>query len=59
MVDEDLARLVELRFFVGMTEPEIALAFDLSERSVRRNWKKAKALLAQALEVEQAEVSEC
>ena len=52
MVDGELARLVELRFFAGMTESEIAALFDLSERSVRRNWIKAKALLAKALESE-------
>jgi RNA polymerase sigma factor (TIGR02999 family) len=52
MVDEDLARLVELRFFAGMSEAEIALLCDCSERSVRRNWKKAKALLVKALECE-------
>ena len=50
VVDESLVRLIELRFFAGMTEAEIALIFDISERSVRRNWKKAKALLAKALE---------
>lgn len=49
-VDETLARLTELRFFAGMTESEIAVLFDLSERSVRRNWIKAKALLVKALQ---------
>lgn len=48
-IDEDLARLVELRFFAGMTEAEIACVFAVTERTVRRNWKKAKALLVQAL----------
>jgi RNA polymerase sigma factor (TIGR02999 family) len=49
-VDESLARLVELRFFAGMNEAEIALLYDCSERTVRRDWKKAKALLVKALE---------
>jgi len=48
-LDEKLARLVELRFFAGMTEVEIATVEGVSERTVRRNWKKAKALLMQAL----------
>lgn len=49
-IDADLAQLVELRFFAGMTEAEIAEVFDVNERTVRRNWKKAKMLLKQALQ---------
>lgn len=44
-VDEGLARLVEMRFFGGMTEAEIAEATGSSERTVRREWQKARALL--------------
>ena len=44
-VDEGLARLVEMRFFGGMTEQEIAEALGTSERTVRREWQKARALL--------------
>ena len=44
-VDEGLARLVEMRFFGGMTETEIAEATGSSERTVRREWQKARALL--------------
>ena len=44
-VDQKLASLVEMRFFAGMSEHEIALATDCTERTVRRNWSKAKALL--------------
>ncbi len=51
VVDEDLCRLVELRFFGGLTETEIACVFGVSERTVRRNWRKAKAVLAHALAV--------
>ena len=40
-----LARLVEMRFFGGMTEPEIAEALGVSQRSVSREWQKARALL--------------
>ncbi len=49
-IDADLAQLVELRFFAGMTESEIAEVFQVNERTVRRNWKKAKMLLKHALE---------
>jgi len=44
-----LAQLVELRYFGGLTEPEIAELLGQSERTVRRNWEKAKLLLAAAL----------
>ena len=48
-LDTDLARLIEMKFFAGMTETEIAAVLEQSERTVRRNWKKAKALLIQAM----------
>ena len=44
-VDPALARLVEMRFFGGMTEEEIAEALGVSMRTVSREWKKARALL--------------
>lgn len=44
-LDPPLARLVEMRFFGGMTEDEIAEALGVSARSVSREWKKARALL--------------
>jgi len=47
--DERLARIVEMRYFGGMTELEIAEALDLSERTVRRSWEKARLLLTAAL----------
>lgn len=50
-LDESLCRLVELRFFGGLTEAETACALGVSERTVRRNWRKAKALLAHGLAV--------
>lgn len=49
-VDEHLAQLVELRYFVGATEAEMAEIIGVSDRTIRRDWIKAKALLAQALE---------
>jgi RNA polymerase sigma factor (sigma-70 family) len=47
-VDARLAQVVEMRYFGGMTEPEIASALGVAERTVRRDWEKAKLLLAQA-----------
>ncbi|MGI9289461.1 MAG: ECF-type sigma factor, partial [Pseudomonadales bacterium] len=48
-LDEGLCRLVELRFFGGLTEAETACVLGVSERTVRRNWRKAKAVLAHTL----------
>ncbi len=47
-----LAALVEMRFFAGLTEPEVAQALDVSERTVRREWVKARAALLVLLEGE-------
>ncbi len=44
-LEPSLARLVEMRFFGGMTEAEIADALGVSVRSVSREWQKARALL--------------
>ena len=40
-----LAKVVEMRYFGGYTEQEIAEALDLTERTVRRDWDKARLLL--------------
>ncbi len=40
-----LAQIVELRFFGGYSEREVAALVDCTERTVRRDWVKAKALL--------------
>jgi RNA polymerase sigma factor (TIGR02999 family) len=44
-----LSQLVELRFFAGLTEEETAEVMGTSERTVRRDWRKARAFLFQAL----------
>jgi RNA polymerase sigma factor (TIGR02999 family) len=44
-VDPALAQLVDLKFFCGFSFPEIAAIRDMSERSVHRDWAKARALL--------------
>lgn len=48
-LNERLSQIVEYRFFGGMTEQEIADLLDLSPRTVRRDWRKAKAWLSHAL----------
>jgi len=49
-VDDRLARLVEWRFFGGMTEEEIAAAEGVAVRTVRRDWQKARAFLYHELQ---------
>ncbi len=44
-VDARLAQVVEMRYFAGFSEAEIAQALGLSERTVRRDWDKARAIL--------------
>jgi len=43
------AKVVELRYFGGLTEEEIEAALDISPRTVRRDWNFAKAWLAREL----------
>jgi RNA polymerase sigma factor (TIGR02999 family) len=44
-LDARQARVVECRFFAGMTEEETAQALGVSVRTARRDWTKAKAWL--------------
>lgn len=44
-LDPRLARLVEMRFFGGYDDAAIAEALDISDRTVRRLWIKARAFL--------------
>jgi RNA polymerase sigma factor (TIGR02999 family) len=48
-LDERLASVVEMRFFAGFSESEIAAALGVAERTVRRDFEKARLLLAAAL----------
>ena len=48
-VDERLVQVVEMRYFAGLTDAEIASALELNERTVRRLWEKARLLLSAAL----------
>lgn len=47
--DPRLARLVEWRYFGGMTDGELARALDRDERTIRRDWEKARAFLVRDL----------
>lgn len=47
--DPRLKQIVEMRFFVGLTEEEIAEALGVSDRTVRRDWERARLLLSVAL----------
>jgi len=44
-LNERIARVVECRYFGGLTEPETADALGVTARTVRRDWVKAKAWL--------------
>ena len=47
--DERLVRVVEMRYFGGLTENEIPTALGVTDRTVRRDWEKARLLLSLAL----------
>ena len=49
-IDPDMSRLVEMRFFGGMTEVEIADVLGVSTRTVRREWALARAWLRNELD---------
>ncbi|MHC4947089.1 MAG: ECF-type sigma factor [Planctomycetota bacterium] len=44
-MDERLATLVELRFFAGCTNEQVAEILDVSTRTVEREWRTARAWL--------------
>jgi RNA polymerase sigma factor (TIGR02999 family) len=48
-IDACLVRVVEMRYFAGLTDEEIARALDVSDRTVRRDWDRARLLLAELL----------
>jgi RNA polymerase sigma factor (TIGR02999 family) len=45
-LEPELASLVNLRFFAGLSEADAALALGLSERTVQRRWIEAKSFLS-------------
>jgi RNA polymerase sigma factor (TIGR02999 family) len=48
-MDERLARTVDLKFFCGFSFREIAVMMSVSERTVQRDWEKARIYLHQRL----------
>jgi RNA polymerase sigma factor (TIGR02999 family) len=49
-VDARLAQVVQMRYFGGYSEQEIAETLDVTERTVRRDWEKAQVMLIAALQ---------
>lgn len=49
-LDRRLAQVVEMRYFAGLDDAQIAQALGVSDRTVRRDWDKARLLLGQALQ---------
>ena len=49
-VDPRLVKVVECRFFGGLTESETAEALSVTTRTVQRDWVKARVLLRRLLE---------
>jgi RNA polymerase sigma factor (TIGR02999 family) len=47
--DPRLVQVVELRYFAGMTDLQVAESLGVAERTVRRDWEKARLLLAEIL----------
>jgi RNA polymerase sigma factor (TIGR02999 family) len=48
-LDQRQAKIIEMRFFAGMTEEEIADVLGVSARTVKRDWRVAKAWLFKEL----------
>ena len=49
VLDARMARVVEMRYFGGLADAEIAEALGIGLRTVRRDWEKARLLLAATL----------
>ncbi len=49
-LDERLGKIVEMKYFAGMTEEAIAEVLDLSARTVQRDWEKARLFLSANLQ---------
>jgi DNA-directed RNA polymerase specialized sigma24 family protein len=48
-LDERLCRVVELRYFTGLDDAEIAACLGVTPRTVGRDWLKARLFLAREL----------
>ena len=49
-IDPRQARIVELRYFAGMVQREVAQTLDISRATVEREWSAARCFLARELE---------
>jgi len=47
--DSRVAQVVQMRYFGGYSEQEIAEALGVAERTVRRDWEKGRLILKEAL----------
>jgi RNA polymerase sigma factor (TIGR02999 family) len=47
--DPRMAQVVEMKYFAGLNEAEIAAALGVTDRTVRRDWEQARLFLAEAL----------
>jgi RNA polymerase sigma factor (sigma-70 family) len=47
--DKRMAGIVEMQYFAGTTQSEIAEAIGVDERTVRREWEKARLFLREVL----------
>jgi len=45
-VDDRLVKVVEMRYFGGLEEREIAASLGVTDRTVRRDWEKARLMLS-------------
>jgi RNA polymerase sigma factor (TIGR02999 family) len=50
--EPELARIVELRFFAGLSVEEVAELLETSDRTIKRRWRVARALLLRDLEAD-------
>jgi RNA polymerase sigma factor (TIGR02999 family) len=48
-IDPRMTQVVEMRYFGGLSDPEIARALGVTARTVRRDWQKARLILREAL----------
>jgi RNA polymerase sigma factor (TIGR02999 family) len=48
-LDERLGKIVEMKYFGGMTESEIAGVLEISTRTIQRDWEKARMFLSATL----------
>jgi DNA-directed RNA polymerase specialized sigma24 family protein len=53
-VDPHLARVVELRFFLGLDVETVARTLGISTASVTRDWRSARAFLKRDIETEES-----